>query len=142
MEKEQIVKALECCGKVSCKECPFAVKGKGDIFDDTNCIAEMAAEARSIIREQDKRIEELEAKNKKLNNTRYMVCSDGRIEMIPSAECVRNETVRKMQKRLANRYEFNCNADEENALDYADLCEWVERIANELLEEENDESST
>lgn len=48
---------------------------------------------------------------------------------------VKAATVRKLGERLKDRYEFECSADEDNALYYVDLCEWVERIEKELLEE-------
>ena len=51
MEREQIIKALECCEKDDCDNCPNDIK---------NCIENLAVLALSLIREQDKRIEELE----------------------------------------------------------------------------------
>ncbi len=55
MEKEQIVKALECCYLVGdCKECPYIPDG------DSVCEARtLGKEALSLILEQDKQIEEL-----------------------------------------------------------------------------------
>lgn len=132
MEKEQIVKALEFCTDDNsiCLHCPV----RGRCNDDSMFLEKAAL---SLIREQEKRIEELEAENEKLKKPRYMVYSDGRSEMIPSVESVRADTVRKMRERLKDRYEFDCNADEDNALYYEDLCEWVERIEKELLEEDS-----
>lgn len=52
MEKEQIVKALECCSKDDCDNCPN---------DFGNCYANLAGDALSLIREQEKRIEEIKA---------------------------------------------------------------------------------
>lgn len=52
MEKEQIVKALECCAEnVYCDECPNE--------DEKRCVGKTMRDALFLIREQDKRIEEL-----------------------------------------------------------------------------------
>jgi predicted RNase H-like nuclease (RuvC/YqgF family) len=100
MEKEQIVKALEVCSNYQnfgdCDKCP-AREG----CDNENGFLEK--EALSLIREQEKRIEELEAENEKLKKPRYMVYSDGRSEMIPSVESVRADTVRKMHDEIKRR---------------------------------------
>ena len=45
-------------------------------------------------------IKELTEKNKKLSAQNYMLCPDGRLEMIPTVESVRADTVREMQERL------------------------------------------
>lgn len=114
MEKEQIVKALECCtrGRKSkddrpCFECPYnecnLVGGTGERQISGTCQGWLMKDTLSLIREQEKRIEELEAENEKLKKPRYMVRSDGRLEMIPSVESVRNETVRKMQEDIKER---------------------------------------
>ena len=115
MEKEQIVKALEICANENgvCSECAYS-------DDYTNCNTRIAKDALSLIREQDKRIEELETS-----------CT----ELTRNLHACKADTVRNMRERLRNRYEFNCNADEDNAICYEDLCEWVERIEKELLEE-------
>ena len=58
MEKEQIVKALECCCKSSCSaennaDCP--------LINDEACACTLPKNALSLIREQDKRIEKVKA---------------------------------------------------------------------------------
>ena len=60
MEKEQIVKALECCAATSaeaCRECPV----DQSIKDDCRCCSFLAGNALGIIREQEKQIDELAA---------------------------------------------------------------------------------
>lgn len=60
MEKEQIVKALECCAATSaeaCRECPV----DQSIKDDCRCCSFLAGNALGIIREQEKRIAEFSA---------------------------------------------------------------------------------
>lgn len=127
MKKEQIVKALKCCANYQnfgdCDKCP-AREG---------CDAEnnfLEREALSLILEQEKRIEVLE----RICDSyalQYGTATDKEVFLKKE----RADTVRKMVGRLTDRYEFNCNADEENALYYVDLCECVERIAKELLED-------
>lgn len=119
MEKEQIIKALECCGKASCKECPFALKGKSDIFDDINCIAEMAVEARSIICEQERRIEELA-----LEKAGFEAGAKA------AAKFVRAATVRKMAERFRRLVVVDLMAiTKEQALFV------IDQIEKEILEE-------
>lgn len=60
MEKEQIVKALECCAATSaepCRECPV----DQSIKDDCLCCSFLTGNALGIIREQQKQIDELAA---------------------------------------------------------------------------------
>lgn len=125
MEKEQIVKALEyCTSGGACYECQY---DDNPLLSREGCMARKMFNALSLILEQDKRIEELEAENEKLKNPRYMVHSDGRIEMIPSVECVRNDTVRKMQEAIKER----CI---KGGIYPAFVARTVEAVADELLE--------
>ena len=101
MEKEQIVKALECCVSGTCGGCAFY--DAGEFGDIEKCTVALVAASISLHREQEKRIEELEAENEKLKKPRYMVYSDGKIEMIPSLESVRADTVRKMRDLIEER---------------------------------------
>lgn len=124
MEKEQIVKALEFCTDDNsiCLHCPV----RGRCNDDSMFLEKAAL---SIIREQAKRIEELEAEN--------VAFRDSSVDYREISYLLRGEKaeiVRKMRERLEDRYEFECSADEDNALYYVDLCEWVERIEKELME--------
>lgn len=84
MDRDQIVKSLECCsGACDCEKCCYACKGRmlGE------CIAILEKDALALIRE-------LVAENERLKKTRYMAYPDGRLEMIPSIESVRADTVR------------------------------------------------
>lgn len=127
MEKEQVIKALKVCanyqGFGDCDKCP-AREG----CDNENSFLEK--EALSLIREQEKRIEELENICESYS-LQYGTAMDKEVFLKKE----RAATVRKLAERLKDRYEFECNADEDNALYYVDLCEWVERIEKELLEE-------
>lgn len=99
MEKEQIVKALEVCSNYQnfgdCDKCP-AREG---------CDAEsnfLEKEALSLIREQEKRIEELETSCTELTRC----CT--RLETLYNVECKRldtakEDTVRKMHAEIKRR---------------------------------------
>ena len=114
METEQIVKALELCTRgrkskedIPCLKCPYnecnLVGGTSERQTSGTCQVWLMKDALSRIREQEKRIEELEAENEKLKKPRYMVYSDGRSEMIPSVESVRADTVRNMHDEIKRR---------------------------------------
>lgn len=55
---------------------------------------------KEYITSQEQRIGKLEAENERLKAQKYYIHSDGRIEMIPTVESVRADTVRKMLERL------------------------------------------
>lgn len=57
MEKEKIVKALECCASGTCGGCTFY--DAGEFGDIEKCTKALAAASLSLHREQEKRIEEL-----------------------------------------------------------------------------------
>lgn len=128
MEKEHIVKALECCAEgVTCDGCP------NECGADPRCVRKTVRDALSLVREQEKRIEELEAENEKLKKPLYMVYSDGKIEMIPSVESVRADTVRKMQGRL--KAEAITVQDHTGKLDSVVLASTIDQTAQQLLQE-------
>lgn len=74
-------------------------------------------------------INNLISENEKLKAQRYMAHSDGRIDMIPTVESVRADTVRKMQKALEQRIHSKLSYHgwylKETVID---------QIANEMLE--------
>lgn len=120
MKTEQIVKALECCASGTCDGCAFY--DPGEFGDIEKCTAALFSASLSLHREQEKRIEEL--------TLEYAGFEAGAKD---AAKFIKYATVRKVVDRLKDRYEFDCNADEDNALYYVDLCEWVERIEKELM---------
>jgi hypothetical protein len=77
-------------------------------------------------------IMQLTEENERLKATKYNLHSDGRMEMIPTIESVKADTVRKMQERLKAKakahYFDNCN--------YAVAVEVIDQIAKEMLEGE------
>ena len=86
MDRDQIVKSLECCiHSGTCRSCPYD--------EVVGCIRKREADALALIRE-------LMAENERQKKTRYMAYPDGRLEMIPSIESVRADTVREMAERI------------------------------------------
>ena len=113
MEKEQIVKVLECCaegnGITDCRKCPF----------QEDCDAsELARLALSLIREQEKRIEELTLENAGLYAGAKV-----------AAKFVRADTVRKMQKMLKKTFSALCKGE------MIDLFHIIDQIAKQLTED-------
>ena len=190
LNREQIKKALECCGEYNhgqpCKECPYMYD---ELADNEICSNRMAQDALSLIkeltveleamrgaansykmhneelteedenwridaenyrnelaavREESKKWEQaydcmhsacrelsdtcdrLTEENERLKVQRYYVSHDGRLEMIPTVESVRADTVRKMldimTEHATNGYPRKVRLDV------------VDQIAKEMLE--------
>ena len=126
--EQQIIRAYECCHSIllGCSDCPFINDSKECADTDRNVLA--------ILMSQEQKIKELTEENEKLKAQRYYLHSDGRIEMIPTVESVRTDTVRKMQERLKARNEVYCI----NKADLKTMNFVVDQIAKEMLEGENE----
>ena len=86
MEKEQIVKALECCIESgNCYECPNEC-GAGSM-----CVRKTMRDALSLIREQDKKIEELRCSSVDYREISYLLRD------------AQADTVRKMHDLIEER---------------------------------------
>lgn len=76
LNRDEIIKALECCKSLlisACKECPYRL---GDYAYDDGCVNNLVADALALINE-------LTEENEKLKASKYMAYPDGRIEAIP-----------------------------------------------------------
>ena len=75
-------------------------------------------------------INELIRENERLRASRYMAFPDGRLEMIPSIEFVKAETIRNMQERLDKYFV------EHNEVKYGGglIHKVINEVAKELLE--------
>lgn len=60
MEKEQIIKALECCSGSDCRRCPY--------FGHITCISLMRKDSIALIKQQDEQIFQLENRLKECEN--------------------------------------------------------------------------
>ena len=91
MEREKIIKALECCKTVDeldCKSCGY----KGKIGDDgayIGCVNCLIADALSLINE-------LTEENERLREDNHILATEFKDKII-------SDTVRKMQERLEDR---------------------------------------
>lgn len=116
MEKEQIVKALECCTRkprANCKECPYA------LAEDRCMVSKLQRDSLSLIRDQEKRIEELT-----LENVGFEAGAKA------AAKFIRADTVRKMQEMLlAKKVTYG------NITFRVVPVDDIDQIANQLLEE-------
>ena len=111
---EEMAKVIEnginICAKKPCEDCVFC--GADDCMCQNLVIAkelhtagyrkstEVARDALYLINEL---TEENERLKKRLKATNYMITPDGRIEMIPTVESVRADTVREMQTKIEAR---------------------------------------
>lgn len=97
LNAEQVKKALECWA--SGNACEGSRCELFEISPDT-CDRWLGRNALALITSQEQRIKELTEENERLKAQKYYIHSDGRIEMIPTVESVRADTVRKMLERL------------------------------------------
>ena len=121
LNREQVVKALECCGNYAgyCNDfCPLR--------HDDECTNHLAQAALSLIREQAE-------ENERLSRTRYMVTPDGRLEMIPSVESVKADTLNDVQMRFAMHF-GTYTGDAE--VKVSDVFKLLSKFKEEMLEGE------
>lgn len=130
MEKDKIVKALECCVKTQsicdCWDmgCPALTKQGCQFYLRTDedyegvIFVELIKEALSLIRDQEKRIKEIETS-----------CT----ELTRNLHACKADTVRKMQGML--KAEAITVQDHTGKLGLVILADDVDKIANQLLEE-------
>lgn len=153
LNREQIIKALECCetGRaVSCEKCPML---NIETSDDVVCSEMLARYALSLIKElteeneawqqrlisQEEKadkayhdlaceVEDLRAENERLRDTAY------RLECEVHRE--RANTVRKMQERLFEEFLLiaRCQLNNEPNITSQDAYAAIRRVAKEMLE--------
>jgi hypothetical protein len=116
MKPEDVMKAMErCIISKDCFGCPYN-DGTYSI-----CIDDILNDALALLLKKDADIERLKAQ-------KYMAYPDGRIEMIPTVESVRADTVQKMQERLKGAFNFGHTILEKS------ICDIIDQIAKEMLE--------
>lgn len=117
MEKEQIIKALECCANYKkfgdCNNCP-AREGCA------NEASFLKKEALSLVVAQDKRIEELTLK-----------CAGFKAGAKAAARFIRAETVRKMQEKFTMHFGTYTTKDE---VKISEVFRLLSKFANEIVE--------
>lgn len=143
-DKEQIIKAWECCGSTTyrCDECPIDQQKK----DDCICGGYLAQCTLALHRELTKENEMLKAENERAHQAYYEIACevvDLRAEnerlkqlnkdlfkdvarLSVDSLTIEADTVRRMQERLKEEYKRRCPLVSTNIID---------QIAEELLEE-------
>ena len=99
LNAEQVKKALECCIKNQCENCCQC----GNWHEQWNCMTSLMKNALALINSQEQRIKELAAENERLKAQKYYIHSDGRIEMIPTVESVRADTIDEFVKMVKEK---------------------------------------
>lgn len=122
LNAEQVKKALECCTLGDCTPCPYHQLYVG-------CRDRMAEDALALINSQEQRIGELAEENERVKTQKYYIHTDGRIEMIPTVESVRADTVRKMQERLDKRF---CHDPAFLGVEQRLIMDVIDQIAKEM----------
>ena len=89
MTDKGIIKALECCSKTKCKDCPYNKNEKVDIFDIT-CSINMSKDALDLIKHQKSRIKELEKAYLKYEETSGLKWARAEVAREIFAEIERN----------------------------------------------------
>lgn len=118
LNREQIIKALECCSKTNCKECPYTPSGKVDIFDIT-CGINMARDTLALIK---KLTEENEFHRKTISKNAQIALN----VTVDEIEKTKADTVRKMQEKLRAKSEYGT----------INISLWqLDQIAKEMLED-------
>ena len=144
LNREQIIKALECCNKTNCKECPYTPSGKVDIFDIT-CSINMARDTLALIKELTEENEWIKehslvltisegdiirtSKNVSLKTLGHPdpVGKPGICGLYKQCQA---DTVRKMRERL----EYSLCCIPQCHFTYAEVQFHIDRIAKEMLE--------
>lgn len=133
MDKEQIIKALECCAKakdVYCKDCAYQVYG------GLQCQVQAVRDTLSLIKELEFEKRMLEAQNR---NYRQFCDDAGKVR-----DRIKADTVRKMKERLAqaicdNTYpDFNKDGKPVNIWKATTGYDALDQITKEMLEGENE----
>lgn len=147
LNRDQIIKALECLtGEevMYCRECGYNSVGA------FSCRKKLAKDALTLIKELteenkvrkglntmlNNELRKLGEENERLRATRYFAHPDGRIEIIPTAETVKADTVRKMRERI--------KAEKFHHKNFGDLVYLadIDQIAKEMINDGEKENRT
>ena len=131
IDKENVIKALECCSTTNCTDCPYTKNGKVDIFDIT-CSINMAKDTLALIKELTQEIKELEVDYdrvyKQAEADIHGNMTDGGTSCHWCMDKTRDDTVRKMQEKIRAKSEYGT----------INISPWqLDQIAKEMLEENN-----
>lgn len=123
MDREQIIKALECCSDGGrCNDCPY----------DSDCFMPqwvIVKDAFALIRELTEENERLKAENESLKTQRRVLAVNLK-DSCKREIAAKADTVREMQERLKKAFNFGHTILEKS------ICDIIDQIAKELLEED------
>ena len=141
MNREQVIKSLECCG---CVGIPLHDCGNCAYKDTYYCQHKMTQDSLALIKElieenaelkydilstsillDKQREEDYKAHQETMKKLQQIY--DGIVQL-------RANIVKEMQNRLTSD-EFYLRTDEHGGIQYVDFCAWVDQIAREILEE-------
>ena len=130
LNREQIVKSLECCAKLKpCKECPLYTYS----HDDEGCKHKCIVDALALITSQEQRIKELTEEIERLKE----LGTTKEIEKELVRRATKFDTVRKMQDRLKAAMNdvarWTLHGDENEYFIIGKP--FIDQIAKEMLEE-------
>jgi hypothetical protein len=142
MEREQIMKALEChANGCKCTQCPMPKITK----EHHSCWTALSQGALTFINELTEENEKLniDLKAMRCAANSYKIHCDKLSEEILNAfergqKQATSHTVAKVRDRLRDMSEFNLNADN-GTLYYIDLQAWMEEIESDILKEKKND---
>lgn len=133
LNKEQLIKALECCKIRACDICPY------DVFSDPTSTCNLKEDAIELIKELTEENEYLKQQNEiyaVLNEKMEHICESYAFQYgtaVPKEVFLKKErerTIREMQERLKKYYHHLSGKTLPAAVEYH-----IDQIANEMLQE-------
>ena len=115
LNAEQIKKALECYTTFNCDKCPIEDENRD--CENFGCIKQAIALIKGLTEE-----------NEKLKAQKYYLHSDGRIEMIPTVESVRADTIDEFVYMVKEKMREVATGKRTSLIGAG----WIDEIAREL----------
>jgi hypothetical protein len=125
LNREQIIKAMECCrtnSEMDCIDCPYRNKGN-DLY--AGCVNTLLVDALSLIKELTEENERLRAENDDLCDNIACLEFDN--------ENAERRTVRKMQEQL--KMEIDGFGRKDGFVTKETVCWFIDQIAEEVIGE-------
>lgn len=129
LNREQIVKALECCAKDDCDNCPNPFG---------NCYANLAGYALALIRELTEEKERLAHESACHRQTVIDNLRESLDFINEETERVRADTIREMQERLKDEMDYVARCEFDGQIYFCIGKGFVDQIAQEMMEESDD----
>lgn len=122
MKPEDVIMALDVCVEGVCDACPYN--------ENPFCRDDMMIDTLALLREKDAEIERLKAENAIYENGVEKVAENYHRQG-------RAEAITEFALRLKS-CEFYEVADQYDGMQYIDFCDWVDKIAKELKEDQRE----